>query len=101
MRQAGIDMEQIRKDFFASGDDCVQSIKTSRAYIIVCCTKQKKTIWDFVRDQMYSINADTGLSGYQKSMSMASLLPAWEDIEKNDEQIALELHRNARENPLN
>jgi len=95
LQENGVDLEEIRKEFFASGDDCEKSIKDSRSYIVIMCKRKKKSMWDFVRDEMTDIEKDEGFTEYQKAMTKTSLLLAWEYLEKNDEQLCFDIHRNA------
>jgi len=98
MSKNGIDLDQIRKSFYeVGGDNCDDSIKKSKAYIIIMCSRQKKTMWDFVRDEMAEVNSDKDYSDYQKTMANSALLLAWEDLEKNDEELCSDIHHNAKQ----
>lgn len=87
MLKNGTDLEQIRNLFFASGDNCTESIKTSKAYIVAMCNRQKKSIWDFVKDKQSEIDNDRDYTEYQKMMTKASLLLALEELERNNKQL--------------
>ena len=93
MLKNGTDLEQIRKYFFASGDNCTDSIKSSKAYIIAMCNSAKKSIWDLVRDEQVEIDNDKDYTDYQKMMTKASLLLAWEELERDNEEICFELQK--------
>ena len=93
MLKNGTDLEQIRKDFFASGDDCNGSIQSSKMFIVEMCNVEKKSIWDFIRDHQSKIDNDKDFTDYQKMMCKASLLLAWEELERDDEELCIELHK--------
>lgn len=93
MLKNGTDLDKIRKDFFASGDNCSGSIENSKTYIIAACKSKKKSIWDFVRDEKTEIDNDKDCTQYQKMMAKASLLLAWEELERDNEELCFELQK--------
>lgn len=91
MFKLGIDLEEIRKDFFENGGRCHESIISSKNYIETVCRTDRKSIWDVVKETMEEIESDADNSVYQKNMFKASLLLAWEDMEKNNMDLVMEL----------
>lgn len=100
MLKNGINLEEITEFFYKynSKENAQESIKASRAYILIMCNKQRKRIWDVVQETMTEDYANKEFSENQKTMAKASLLLAWEDLEKNDEQLCLEIQKNALAN---
>ena len=96
MLKNGIDLEQMRKEFFASGDDCNGSIKSSKLFIINMCKATYQSIWNVVSEQQTQIDNDKNFTEYQKRMSKTSLLLAWEELERDEQELCLELHTNSK-----
>ena len=96
MLKSGTDLEKIRKDFFESGDDCTLSIRNSKTFIVEGCMKTKKSIWDFVRNEQEDIAVDKDYTDYQKMMVSASLLLAWEELERDEPNLVFEIYDNAK-----
>lgn len=96
LSNAGIDLELIKKDFFSSGDNCEESIKNSKDFIIAMCMADKKTIWDVVSEQQKEIDSDKDFTDYQKAMVKASLLLAWEELERDEEQLCLDIYNQSK-----
>lgn len=69
MLKNGINIEQMRKSFYDSGDDCDASIRNSKTFIIKACELTKKDIWDVVKDAMADVEKDESFSDYQKIMT--------------------------------
>lgn len=90
--QNGIDLNKARKDFFNSGDKCTESIGNSKNLIKTICQMEKKSIWDFVKEQLLKIDKDVDCTEYQKVMMKASLIFAWEELERDEEQLCVELN---------
>jgi len=84
MDSNGTNLDEIREDFFATGDKCKESIRDSKAFIVVMCSKSKTSVADFVAEQGEEIDNDTNFTNYQKGMIKASMLLAWEELEKED-----------------
>jgi len=96
MLQNGTDIDEIRKIFFASGDDCIGSIFESKKYIIGICRNDKLSIWDVVRNQHVEIDNDKDFSAHQKMMVKASMLLAWEELERDNEELCLQIHEESK-----
>jgi hypothetical protein len=96
MLKNGIDLETIRKEFYASCDDCIGSINTSKGYIVVMCHRNKLSIWDLVKHDLDRIDNDDDFTDYQKEMTKASLLLAWEDLEKDNAAVSIKINKYSR-----
>ncbi len=100
MLQNGIDLDKIRTDFFASekrGDNCKESIKGSKMFIVSMCKSKEISIWDCVKEEQKDLDNDTSFTEYQKMMAKASLLLAWEELERDEHDLCLELHANSKQ----
>ncbi len=93
MKKNGVDLIKIRNLFFSTGDNCQESIEDSKKYIISMCELSSKSIFDLVYQQSIEIENDKELSDYQKNMFKSSLILAWEELERDNEKICLNIHK--------
>lgn len=96
MIKNGTDLNKIRKYFFSEGGSCLESIEASKSFIVAECNITKKSIWDVVEDNGIGIDSDKDLSDYQKNMLKSSLLLAWEELERDHEEVCFEIQDNSK-----
>lgn len=96
MLKNGIDLNEIKKVFFKSGENCIDSINASKSLIILLCNFEQKDIWDIVKNYSLEIDTDDNFSDYQKTIMKASLLLAWEELEEKEEELCLQIYNNSK-----
>ena len=97
LSKAGINLEDIRKSYYENkGERSV--IESNKEYIEINCKHETISIWDLVRDTMSETEQNALISAYQKEMTNASLLLAWEELERDDFKLCAELWANSRKN---
>lgn len=95
MSNVGINLEDMRKTYYDNGG-LEKIIESNKKYILDVCRKFNDDIWSVVKSSMLDNDANTILTEYQKRMSNASLLLAWEELERDDLKLVVELWQNSR-----
>ena len=81
--KVGVDFAELKKLLYDSSDMVDDSIKASKAFITAVVGKNNNEhIIDVVQGEFKELDADKDCSEYQKNMMKASLLLAWEEMEK-------------------